>query len=366
MSDSFESIMTRLMNRAPDTRDKRQGSILYDMFGPVSAELAEAYIHLAIYRDQTYLLTAVGENLDNRGADYGMSRNPATQAIRIVQSIDVNGNPFEVPVGSRFATPNVSGAVNYTVIQNIGLGVSYVRCDVSGTVGNAYLGPLLPLYVINNLRSAEMVGTYIPAEDTETDEAFRQRIIDRLNQKAYGGNIADYKEFTTAISGVGAVKVFPIWDGGGTVMLSIVDSEYNRATAEFIEYVQNEIDPIEHSGTGVGIAPIGHRVTVVTPDEYTVNIHADVALQEGYNVPLLQASIEEAIGEYMRELRQLWADSTTSNVFISRITAAILNVHGVDNVTGVTINNSTDDLELAQTPQQQWLPTLGGVDLNVS
>lgn len=81
--NTFESILQRMLNKIPDTLDKRQGSIIYDALAPAAAELAQCYISLDVYADQTYLLTAVGENLDNKGYDYGITRNEATFAERL-------------------------------------------------------------------------------------------------------------------------------------------------------------------------------------------------------------------------------------------------------------------------------------------
>ena len=77
--------------------------------------------------------------------------------------------------------------------------------------------------------------------------------------QAFGGNIADYKNKVELLPGVGAVKVFPVWNGGGTVKIVLVDSEWSVPSSELVEEVQEAIDPVGTQGTGVGLAPIGHR-----------------------------------------------------------------------------------------------------------
>jgi len=360
---TFQSILNRMLDRISAARDKRQGSIIYDTLSPTAAELAQMNINIDIFSEQTYLLTATGINLDNRAADYGIVRTVATHAIRIGEMIDTDGNPIDLPVGSRFSTPNTAGGLNFALTENLEAGQCLLQCETVGTAGNAYLGALFPLFVINNLGVATMIGTYIPAEDEETDEHLRGRVLERINQKAYGGNVADYKQFTRAISGVGDVKVFPVWDGGGTVMLSIIDSEYNPATPEFIAVVQEKIDPIPHNGEGLGIAPIGHRVTVTTPMPVDIDISAALTLKAGYTITQLQASIENVIEAYLLELRREWADAGTISVFIARINAAIIGVGGVSNVTDITINGMAYDLALTQTSGLQQLPMRGEVTL---
>lgn len=363
MSD-FNSTLQRMLDNVPDTQDKRQSSPIYNALAPTAAELTQMDIDIQIFEEQTYLLTAVGINLDNWAANFSIKRQTATHAIRIAEMMDTNGQQMNLPVGSRFATPNVEGGVNFTLIKNLGAGRSLLECEAVGILGNAYLGPLLPLFSINNLSTATMVGTQIPAEDEENDASLLYRVLFLLNRKPFGGNVDAYEEFTMNIDGVGAVKIFPEWDGGGTVKLSIIDGELRPATSEFIAIVQDLIDPIPNNGPGYGIAPIGHRVTVTTPNTININITANVSLRSGYSISQLQASIEAAIDAYISSLRQEWADAPILLIYIARINAAIISVDGVNNVTGITINGNTIDLELIQTAQLQQLPMLGNVVLN--
>lgn len=366
MSNGYNEILRRMLDRVPENLDKRPSNPIYTGLAPTAAELTQAFISLEIFNEQTYLLTATGDNLDNRASDVSIIRKQATYAIRIAEMIDTDGNPFEPPINSRFSTPNTATIVNFVLIENLGGGRCLLRAETPGTIGNRYQGALLPLFAINNLGAATMIGTQQPAEDTETDDDLRQRAIDRINQKSFGGNVAGYKEITTDIDGVGAVKVFPVWDGGGTVKLSIVDSEYSPATPEFIAIVQETIDPIPHNGEGLGLAPIGHRVTVETPTIISIYITADVVLRYGYIIPQIQAAVNAAIGNYLLGLRKDWADAPALSIFIARINAAIIGIEGVDNVTAITINGNPSDLSLTQTAQLQQLPVFGSVVLSES
>ena len=360
----FSTILQRMLGRVLGGRDKRQGSIIFDTLSPTAAELANQDINIEIFQEQSQLLNAVGENLDNWASNFALTRNQATNAIRIGEMTDTTGQPLILAIGNRFATPNIDGSVHFTLIENLEPGRCLLKCEQPGTIGNTYLGPLLPLFTINNLGTATMIGTQIPAQDTETDDALRDRVLFRINRNPFGGNIDDYKDFVTEIDGVEDVKIFPVWDGGGTVKLSIIGSGFNPATPEFIDVVQELIDPIPYAGLGYGIAPIGHRVTVTTPTAISINIAANLSLQAGYSISQLQANIEAAIEGYMAELRKLWADAPSLPVYIARINAAIISVDGVNNVTGITINGSASDLTLAQTATTQRLPVLGNVVLS--
>ena len=55
-NNDFENILERLLANIDDSLDKTQGSIIYDALAPAAAELAQCYIALDVYSDQTYLL----------------------------------------------------------------------------------------------------------------------------------------------------------------------------------------------------------------------------------------------------------------------------------------------------------------------
>ena len=219
-----------------------------------------------------------------------------------------------------------------------------------------------------------MSSTLVPARNEETDEELRQRYFEALNQKAFGGNIADYRtKVEEEFSGVGAVQIYPVWNGGGTVKLSIVDPTYGPCSSEYISTVQHAMDPENaqgERGTGLGIAPVGHKVTVVTPDEVTINVSATITLETNYTIGQVEPAITKALTDYIQSLKQSWADADDMNtysceIFISRVSSAIINVTGVANVTDVKLNGATSDIKLTENGTTQQLPKLGEVTLNV-
>lgn len=376
---TYEYLMELALSFVPDDRDKRQGSVIYDALAPFCQVLAAGAIQLRQFYTQTYAVTATGEDLDNRVAEQGITRFAATHAVRKITVADEDGNPVVIPLGARFSTVSSTSPVNYTITaQYVEDGVavpgSYeATCEELGVVGNEYSGNLINITFVQGLASATMTSILVPARNQETDDELRERYFDTLNQKAFGGNIADYREKVMELDGVGAVQIYPVWNGGGTVKLSIVDPTYGPCSPEFIASVQNEIDPENaagEQGSGLGIAPIGHKVTVVTPDEVTINVTANVVLGTNYTKGQVETPIKEALASYIQSLRHSWADATDLNeyscdVFVSRMSAVIVNVPGVSNVTGVTLNGQAQDIELTENGQIQQLPKLGEVILNV-
>ena len=122
-------------------------------------------------------------------------------------------------------------------------------------------------------------------------------------------------------------------------------------------------------GTGVGLAPIGHTVTITTPSTVTVDIETTVTLVSGVELSQVEQPIKDALEAYMHELRANWGVANEYNVhelavYISKVNATIIVVPGVANVTGTLINNINNDLVLTQTAAVQELPILGEVILN--
>ena len=343
---TFENILEDMLSRIPDDVDKREGSIIYDALAPAAYKLAEAYFLLRNYVDLFFADTAVGEYLSRRTAELGIVRRPATKAIRkIVTSGPIN-------IGTRWGFEDTT----YVVTEKISDMEYKAECEHAGTIGNVYSGPL---YNIDNISgiTAELTDVLIPGEDEETDESLRQRYFESLISQAYGGNIADYKQKVRALPGVGGVKVEPTWNGGGTVKLIIIDSDYNKPSSTLIDEVQTAVDPEQNQGQGYGIAPIGHVVTVVGVDEVTIDVEPQITLQTGYTWEDVKPAVEAAINGYFDELRSQWSNSETLVVRISQIEVRILAITGIIDVQNTKLNGLQQNIELGS----YEIPVLGEV-----
>lgn len=376
---TFEYLMEQALSRVPDTIDKREGSIIYDALAPACYELSEYYMNLRKILIDTFASTASGEYLDLRVAEQGISRFQATHAVKKGEFTTTSDNPAMIPIGSRFSSISDYMPINYVVTEiyknEFGEpvpGAYLLRCEELGSKGNSYSGNIIPIDNIPNLKTAILTDLIIPAQDIEDDEDLRIRYFNKVNEKAFGGNVAQYDEELKAIDGVGEVQIYPVWNGGGTVKCSIIDAEYNAVSEDFINTIQNMIDPENAQGvqgTGLGIAPIGHQVTITTPTEKVINVEADVVLINGFTLVQIKPLIESAINEYLLDLRKQWGIGDELNnyslaVYLSRISAAILSVTGVANVTNVKLNDDTQDIILTQNSSLQEIPILGEVIIN--
>lgn len=335
---SYEGILQRMLDRVPSTFDKREGSIIFDALAPAAMEMMSMYIELERVLKETFADTASREYLIKRVAERGITPYPASKASLKAKVTPEN---LELTMGSRFSL----NELNYTVTSKIEDGFYVVECETEGSIGNKYFGSLIPIDYIDGLQSIELVELLIPGEDEESTDSIRKRYFETFGSQAYGGNQKDYIQKTNAISGVGATKVTPIWNGGGTVLLIILNSEFGKASSTLIQKVQEDIDPTQDA-SGQGIAPIGHIVTVRTADEVEINISTNITFQEGYSFNGAKNAITEAIEAYLLEIRKAWADESASVVRISQIETRIMNITGVIDVTATTINGETSNLVL--------------------
>lgn len=379
---TYDKILNDCLKRIPDNIDKREGSIIRDAISPVCYELAIWYAKLQELLDNSFIKTAYGEWLDAKVIEGAITRNPATYAVKKGVFLDYLGNPVEVPIGSRFSTVGMDTILNYKVIspyQDIESGVVVpgeynVQCEDEGIIGNSYVGQLQPIQFIERLANATITTLIIPGVNAESDESLRERYLSQVGKTAFGGNIVQYKSWLMGISGVGAVQIYPVWAGGGTVKASILDVEFNRCSDEFCEQVKQHMDPensvIKDSAyQGVGVVPIGHNLSVVSPAALPINVTATITCLPGYSAAQLKPDIEAKLAEYLLKIRQEWdvGDSWnvySSTVYLGRINYYILEVKGVSSAYDVMINGQARDVVLTQTGELQQIPVLGTVVIN--
>ena len=375
---TYDYILTEALSKVPDNVDKREGSIIRDALSPCCYEAAKHILYLADIIEQTYIETANGLWLDGRVIEGGVTRDPATYAKKLGVFKTQLDEPCQISIGQSFSTVGDT-ILNYTAVQvyanedgDVVPGSYIMQCNTVGSVGNSYIGRIVPNDYIEKLASAEITTLLYPGEEEESDDSLRERFLANLMKTAFGGNIAQYRQWAKEIPGIGGVQVYPVWAGGGTVKLSIIDTDYNSCSSEFCQTILEKFDPENsggETGLGLGIAPIGHKVTVSTPLPRTINVSGKITLLPGYKLETLLPQIKLALEEYLLSLRQAWENSDDENnysviVYLGRINFAILNVKGVSSAYELKLNKTDTDIRLTETSSLQEIPVLGTVSLD--
>lgn len=367
---TYQELLEQLLDRVPDTFDKRDMSPIQVAAGMTAYGLELYYIALAEVQREGLIQTATGEQLDLLSVVAGTTRYQASPAVRL--------GIFDtaVPLGSRFSTINGENSIDFQVTAvttgpDEGSYYYQLTAETPGSIGNDYTGPILPITAIPNLSSAQITDILVPGDDTETDDEYRERVLEALNDRPFAGNIAAYRQEILSIDGVGAVQVYPTWNGGGTVKCSILGADFLAASPTLIENVQTAIDPTVNQGIGLGYAPIGAQVTITTPTTVSINVTATLLLAPGYNIEQVQPLVEQQIENYLLSVRQEWDTNVSAtgvqyaaNVYVSRVISAIVNATGVVNVQSLTLNGENQDISLTETGTTQEIPILGAVNLS--
>ena len=352
---TYEQILQRMIARVLEQTpgiDTREGSLVYNALAPAAVEIKNMYISLDTVVDESFADTQSRDYLIRRCAERGIVPYPATRAL-LKGEFRSGAAWAEIPVGSRFTL----GKVFYCAQKCISPGIYEMRCETAGDAGNRFLGALVPVEYMDGLTEARLVGVLTPGEDEETQEALRGRYFADLDGQAFGGNIADYKAKVGALNGVGGVKVYPAWDGGGTVKVVFLNSMLQKPGLELVQEVQIAVDPVLNQGAGLGIAPIGHVVTVAPAGETIIDMELHIIYQGDLSWADVEPYAEAAIDRYFAELSEQWAGNEAIVVRKSQIESRLLDVYGISDVWDALLNGAAQNITL----NPDNIPKRGGI-----
>lgn len=334
---TFEEIAQRMLSEVPEDMDKREGSIIWDALTPAAIEMQNMYLGFDMVLEEAFAASASWEYLVKRAAESGMMPRQAKSAI-----LKAEFN-CEVPIGSRFSQEEL----NYVMIEQIGDYVYKAECETPGRIGNTQFGDLIPIDYIEGLETCMLTELIDPGEDEEDEEVFRERYFARVQRPSTSGNRYDYYNWAMEVPGVGAVKVFPLALGPGTVKLVITDSDRNAASDELTQKVTDYIEELR---------PIGATVTIISAKEKVINVTANVKLQEGINLGAVQDDFSNLLKGYLKENA-----FESAYVSIARIGNLLLDVSGLIDYAQLEINDQTGNISL----NDEEIAVVGTVSLGV-
>lgn len=375
---SYREILDAMLGKVSDTLDKREGSLIQTAIAPGAWYFEGLALTLANIQKAAYVTTATGQDLDYIVLNRGIKRIEAKAAVR------TGLFNIRLPEGTLFKTLNGENSVQFSSGASIGSQSGYfayeMTCLTPGNIGNNYTGNIIPVTSFEGSESlifAQLTTVISPGNDEESDESLRSRFIVSLDAAPYGGNMSEYRQAILAIAGVGGVQIYPAnsYNGGGTVLCSIVNTDFAPATATLVKTVQDAICPPESGGNtpspnGYGIAPIGAAVTIRSATGEEVGVACDVDYTSGADEDEVNENIKAAVADYIKEAASGWGEpaydeiSYTCVVYASRMIAAILSVSGVANVRNLTIGDASGDLVLTETAALQQVPVFGGIAIN--
>ena len=342
-NETQAAIHGRMLDASPPDIDKRQGSVTYDLTAPAAIEFDRAYVELDNVLNAGFADTTYGARLDMRAREYGLTRKPAVAAVGSVTFSGQDGTV--IPVGTLVSTggenPVYFATMTPATIAGGSVSVA-VEAQAGGANGNVGAGAVNT--VVGDLAGVLTVTNALYFEggvDAESDASLLARYFERARRPATSGNANQYRQWALEIPGVSDARVYPVWDGPGTVKVVLLGDDKTAPDQTIVSAVQAYIDPTR-DGTGQGAAPIGAVATVAGAVEVPINIAVDVTLAPGATIAEVQAQIETGVRAYLQSLA--FADNL---VRITRIANVILDIPRVIDYENLTVNGAYSNVVVA-------------------
>lgn len=380
---TYAKLLADMLSHVPEDLNKREGSLIRTSLAAAAWAIEGLYLDMEYIQKQSFGETATTQYLDYIAEEAGLERKAAVPAIR--------EGRFNIapPVDTQFSVMEPGANVYYTLTKAAvnSPDASYpdtpyvgeLTCQTAGSIGNVYSGKLGVVGFVNGLTSAILTGTLIPGEDVETDASLRARYLSAVGRVEFAGNIDAYKKLLLAQTGVGAVQIYPVWNGPGTVLISVCDEDYLPITNTRLQELQMYVCPPQAgddnpSANGYGMAPIGAVVTITTPSKYNITVTGKVTIKSSSSKTIeeIQEQAEERLNEYIYELCQSWGEMSAWNmasysltVYYNKILAILNTLDDVEVATNVKVNGGSLNITLTQTPavNGQKIPHLYSVTL---
>jgi len=337
-------IMTELQAASTVDASKIEGTFEYDVLSSNSIEFAKVEVELEQAYKAAFADTSWGDYLTMRAEEAGVIRKAAVKAIG---TVTVSGNGT-LPAGSTFATSDGTQFVTDAAVVITKSGDVAVTAVTAGSAGNTAAGTivLIPMSIPGITTVTNATATH-DGYDEETDADLLSRYLLHVRTPGTSGNKYHYIEWATSVSGVGAAKCIPVWNGPTTVKVIVVDSNFAAASTTLVQKVADYIETVR---------PVGAVVTVVSAVPVVINIVATIAGS------INQGAFETAIKAYFTSMvKASISNSTSSSVSINKVGSLLYEAGGVTDYSNLQLNGGTTNIAISA----DELAALGTVTINV-
>ncbi|MGN2336782.1 baseplate J/gp47 family protein [Clostridium cagae] len=316
--------------------DISKKSLVYNSLMPVCYELSYQSMMLDEATKMVFANSALenkySEYLERRCLEQGIKRKEATIAIGTIKV--VGKKKAKLPKDALIST---SLGLTYITQQEVilddsGVGYTTIIAEKEGSKYNADIGEINSMPVkyegIFSIINEEKINN---GYDIESDEDLYNRYLLKVQTPATSGNDYHYKQWCLETEGCGSAKVYPLWNGNGTVKCVISNSNKRAASKELIDKVKEHIEKNR---------PIGADVTVVSVEELLLNISVSLIYNsKEITLDKIKENIKNSIEEYLKKVAL-----SVSYISIAKIGALILSSDGIEDYNNLTINNSTNNI----------------------
>ncbi len=341
-----EDIKSDIISNIKTDIDVREGSFTNDMISATAYEIWKMYQSLDAILPMIYIDETSGIYIDKRCAEYGITRKSGTKATAQLTFNGTNG--IVIPKGKVFLT---NEGLEFILDNDITIfGGAATGTATAQEVGDSYnvAADTIKRQFVNQSGISTVSNTLAAGgNNQETDQALLARLYNFMQKPATSGNANQYRQWALDVTGIGEAKVFPLWNGPGTVKVVIVDSEKQPVTVTMVNNVKEYIESVR---------PIGATITVVSGTGKIINNKAKLTIASGYTLQQISNLFKEAIKEYLKNTA-----FKSSYISYAKIGTILLGIDGVVDYSNLLINGGTANILLSE----EEVPTLGIVELEV-
>lgn len=347
-----EEVIKRIKDELKNPANKIEGSFAADNAQAVGKEIAKYYAYIDWLQGMHYAVTAEGLWLDKKAVEHGVFRKTAT---RSTGNVTFTGTPGAmIPTGFKVYSDTQAFEVVYGgVIADSGTVDLRVRSIETGVNVNVPIGAIKKMDSVDGLREVHNAEPITGGTDQEDDESLRERLLLRMRYPGTSGNKYHYLHWAMEVDGVGRVKVFPEWNGPGTVKVSILDRNQGVASQELMQKVKDHIDI--DNGSGDTLAPIGATLTVSTATAVTLNIEAKIT---GVDETVKPSDLMEVYAYFLKEYF-IEIAYTRERVTVAKLIDILWRIDGVGEILSLQVNGGTDNIAIGE----EEIPVVGSVVL---
>lgn len=250
---------------------------------------------------QNLLAYARGNNLDHIGIALGVERLQATGAVTTMRLTASMARPegIAIPKGTRFTSGD--GAFfaltepYYLSATQTTISVKAV-CTEASAKGNGYpIGSITTLVdPIPYIASVTNITISEGGADTETDDAFRERIREAPESFSCAGAEGAYEFFTKKASAlISSVKVVSPKPGDIVVYPGLASG--GIAKDEILKLVQNAL-------TDKKVRPLTDNVSVKAPTakNYSIDLQYYIDSDNAYYADTIKTRVDKAVTDYIK------------------------------------------------------------------
>lgn len=286
----FEQQAKCLVDDASDTAIK---------FKVIASELAGLYEQLAHCERQIFPDTAEGDYLARHGAVRGILRKSAAPASGevIFHCSEAAAERIPIPAGTLLGSSQSDLVFRTVADAAIEIGATSAAAAVesqeSGSGSNLAAGLLdlliTPIIGVTAVENPQMLAG---GSDEESEERYRERVLEAFRQVSNGANLQYYEQFARSMGGVWFAKASFVSGTPNQIRLC-VENAARTLSDSIVAALQEEVESVRE---------LNMKVTVHRPVQKAIDLAVTLQLENTANAATLSLLAEEVLRQHILDL----------------------------------------------------------------